>query len=105
MDERGVVRAAQLLAQQAEHARCEAPGLTQGEVEDEPQHQLDRRVRVPSLAAGRRPSRGLPRGQGILNTPECQVNAPVAAGLGGRPVLDAVPCLRNATAAGGEGHA
>jgi hypothetical protein len=43
-------------------------GLAQGKVEDEPehQHQLDRRIRVPGLAAGRRRPWRLPPSDGSL---------------------------------------
>ena len=105
-----VVWDAQRLPEQPQHARGEALSLAQGEVEDEPQHQhqLDRRVRVPGLAAGRAPPRCLPPGQGILIEPERQVATPLQASLVGRPVLDPVASLRDAMAAGGimlEGHA
>jgi hypothetical protein len=91
------------LSEQPEHAGGEALGLAQGEVEDEPQrqHQLDGHVRVPGLAAGRGPARGLPSGQGGLVQPERQVAAPPQPGLVLAPVPDPVAGLRDAVAAGG----
>src|SRR3712207_7033428 len=87
---RRVVGDAQLLPEQPKYARGEALGLAQGEVEDEPQHQhqLDRRIRVPGLAAGRAPPWRLPPGDGGLVEPERQITAPLQASLVGRPVLD-----------------
>jgi hypothetical protein len=78
-----VVGDAQLLPEQPEHARGEALGLAQGEVEDEPQHQhqLNRRVRVPGLAARCGPPRRLPSGDGGFVQPEGQVTAPLQPSL------------------------
>ncbi len=73
---------ARRLPEQPKHARGKAFGLAQGGVKDEPQHRprLDRRVRVPGLAAGRGPPRRLPLGQGGLVEPERQVATPLQAG-------------------------
>src|SRR3954449_7211085 len=72
-------------------------------MEDKPehQHQLDRRIRVPSLAAGRGPPWRLPSSQGGLVQPEGQVTAPLQASLVDRPVLDAIAGLRDAVTARG----
>ena len=72
-------------------------------MEDKPehQHQLDRRVRVPGLAAGRGPPRRLPSSQGGLVQPEGQVAAPLQASLIGGPVLDPIAGLRDAVTANG----
>src|SRR3954471_11860271 len=72
-------------------------------MEDKPehQHQLDRRIRVPSLAAGRGPLWRLPSSQGSLVQPEGQVTAPLQASLVDRPVLDPIAGLRDAVTARG----
>ena len=77
--------------------------MAQGEVEDEPQHehQLDRRIRIPRLAAGRGPPRGLPSGLGGLVHPGRRVAAPLRPGLVPPPVPDPVPGLRDTVAASG----
>src|SRR3954470_22167464 len=72
-------------------------------MEDKPehQHQLDRRIRVPGLTAGRSPPRCLPLGEGGLIQPEGQVTAPLQASFVGRPVLDPIAGLRDAVTASG----
>src|SRR4051794_31861979 len=72
-------------------------------MEDKPehQHQLDCRIRVPSLAAGRGPPWRLPLGEGGLIQPEGQVTAPLQASFVGRPVLDPIAGLRDAVTASG----
>src|SRR3954453_9897548 len=99
----GVVRDTQLLPEQPKYTRSEALGLAQGKVEDKPehQHQLDRRVRVPGLTAGRGPPRRLPACDGGLVQPECQVAAPLQTSLVSRPVLDPIAGLRDAVTARG----
>src|SRR4051795_11135805 len=80
-----------------------APGPGRPAVEDKPehQHQLDRRIRVPGLTAGRSPPRCLPLGEGGLIQPEGQVTAPLQASFVGRPVLDPIAGLRDAVTASG----
>src|SRR3954471_9962744 len=72
-------------------------------MEDKPehQHQLDRRIRVPGLTAGRSPPRCLPLGEGGLIQPEGQVTAPLQASFVGRPILDPIAGLRDAVTASG----
>jgi hypothetical protein len=97
-----VVGNLQLLPEQPGHVRGEALSLMQDKVEDEPQHQhqFDRRVRIPGLAAGRgSPRRLLPR-NGSLIEPERQVTKPPQPGFVDRPVLDPIAGLRNAMTAG-----
>src|SRR3954462_11563096 len=67
-------------------------------MEDKPehQHQLNRRIRVPGLTAGRSPPRCLPLGEGGLIQPEGQVTAPLQASFVGRPILDPIAGLRDA---------
>src|SRR3954454_6944393 len=94
---------AYFLPEQPKYARGEALGLAQGKMEDKPehQHQLDRRIRVPSLAAGRGPPWRLPSSQGTLVQPEGQVTAPLQASFVGRPILDPIAGLRDAVTASG----
>jgi len=100
---RGVIRDGQLKAEQGEHAAAERLGLSQGQVEDEPQgqHQLDRQVGVAGLPARCAPARCLPAGNGRLVEPERQVTAPPQPGLIRRPVRDPVAPLRDVVPAGG----
>ena len=73
----GVVRNEQIEPEQPEGAARESLGLPQGQVKDEPQrqHQLDRQIRVASLAAGRRPPGRLPAGNRPFVDPQGQVAA------------------------------
>src|SRR3954462_1990810 len=72
-------------------------------MEDKPehQHQLDCRIRVPGLAAGRGPPWRLPSSQGTLVQPEGQVTAPLQASFVDRPILDPIAGLRDAVTASG----
>ena len=54
-----MIRHGQIQSEQARDRACKSFGLTQRQMEDEPQrqHQFDRHVRVERLAAARRPPR------------------------------------------------
>ena len=101
--ERGVIWHGQLEAEQVQNAAAERLGLTQGQVEDEPQrqHQFDREVGVSWLSARRAPARSLPASKGRLVEPERQVSASPQTGLIGRPVRHPPALLRDAMTAGG----
>ena len=94
---------AQLLPEQPKYARGEALGLAQSKVEDKPerQHQLDRRVRIPGLTAGRGPPWRVPPSEGSLVQLQGQVTAPLQASLVARPVLNPIAGLRDAVTASG----
>ena len=85
-----------------QHAADEPLGLSQREMEDEPEHEheLDREIRVAPLPARRGPARRLPLGNRGLVQPEREIATPLQPSLVGRPVLDAVPGPRDAMAAG-----
>src|SRR5215212_5146866 len=73
-----VIGNGEIKTEEAQHAACEALGLVQRQVEDEPQgqHQLDRQVRIASLTAWCGPPWSLPFSNGGLIEPEDQVTAP-----------------------------
>ena len=88
--ERGVIRHGQIQSEQAQGRAREAFGLTQRQMEDEPQrqHQFDRHVGIQRLATARRPTWRTPSRQCRLIQPEGQVATPPQARLIDRPVGD-----------------
>ena len=81
---------------------AKASACRRAKVKDEPQrqHQLDRQIRVASLAAGRRPPGRLPAGDRPFVDPQGQVAASLEAGFVLRPILSTVAGQRNAMTAG-----